>query len=111
MLFAWKVAKSRPLEPIVYAAKDHTLGIGAGQMRPGRLGWLGAEKARRPLTGSALASDAFFPLPGRTPTRPPRAASRRIIQPGDRSRTRVRSPAADEHDMTMVFTGYRHFKH
>ena len=70
----------------------------------------GALKATLPLQGCALASDAFFPFPDGLLV----AAShgvRAIIQPGGSVRDQEVIDAADEHDVAMIFTGIRHFKH
>ena len=69
-----------------------------------------AEKARSPLEGSAMASDAFFPFRDGLDE----AASkgiRAVIEPGGSVRDEEVIQAADEHDIAMVFTGIRHFKH
>jgi phosphoribosylaminoimidazolecarboxamide formyltransferase/IMP cyclohydrolase len=95
---------------IVYAAKDRTLGIGAGQMSRVDSARLGAEKARRSLSGSALASDAFFPFRDGLDEAAARGVTA-VIQPGGSIRDDETIAAADEHGMTMVFTGYRHFRH
>ena len=110
MLFAWKVAKHVRSNAIVYAAKDRTLGIGAGQMSRVDSARFGAEKARRSLAGSALASDAFFPFRDSLDEAAVRGVTA-VIQPGGSIRDDETIAAADEHGMTMVFTGYRHFRH
>lgn len=110
MRFAWKIAKHVRSNAIVYAAKDRTLGIGAGQMSRVDSARLGAEKARRSLAGSVLASDAFFPFRDGLDEAAARGVTA-IIQPGGSIRDDETIAAADEHDMAMVFTGYRHFRH
>jgi len=110
MRFAWTVAKHVRSNAIVYAANDRTLGIGAGQMSRVDSARLGAEKARRSLSGSALASDAFFPFRDGLDEAAARGVTA-IIQPGGSIRDEETIAAADEHGMTMVFTGYRHFRH
>jgi phosphoribosylaminoimidazolecarboxamide formyltransferase/IMP cyclohydrolase len=110
MRFAWKIAKHVRSNAIVYAAKDRTLGIGAGQMSRVDSARLGAEKARGSLSGSALASDAFFPFRDGLDEAAARGVTA-IIQPGGSIRDDETIAAADEHDMAMVFTGYRHFRH
>src|SRR5262249_22525032 len=62
LLFAWKVAKHVKSNAIVYAFRDRTVGIGAGQMSRVDSVRIGAMKATRSLAGSVLASDAFFPF-------------------------------------------------
>jgi phosphoribosylaminoimidazolecarboxamide formyltransferase/IMP cyclohydrolase len=86
------------------------LGIGAGQTsRVDAVKW-GALKATLPLEGCAMASDAFFPFPDGLLA----AASygvRAVIQPGGSVRDQEVIDAANEHDIAMIFTGIRHFKH
>ena len=110
LLFAWKVVKHVRSNAIVYAAKDRTLGIGAGQMSRVDSARIGAEKANRPLAGSVLASDAFFPFRDGLDEAAARGVTA-VIQPGGSVRDQERIAAADEHGIAMVFTGYRHFRH
>ena len=66
MLFGWRVVKHVKSNAIVYASKDRTLGIGAGQMSrvdASRIAIWKAKDAGLSLAGSAVASDAFFPFP------------------------------------------------
>ncbi|GAB4230310.1 MAG: bifunctional phosphoribosylaminoimidazolecarboxamide formyltransferase/IMP cyclohydrolase [Acidobacteriota bacterium] len=110
MLFAWVVCKHVKSNAIVYTRERRTLGIGAGQMSRVDSARLAAEKARFPLEGAVMASDAFFPFRDGIDE----AASRGIqavIQPGGSVRDAEVIQAADEHGMTMVFTGIRHFRH
>ena len=68
MLFGWRVVKHVKSNAIVYAGADRTLGIGAGQMSrvdASRIAVWKAAEANLSLKGSAVASDAFFPFPGR----------------------------------------------
>jgi len=110
LLFAWKVVKHVRSNAIVYAAKDRTLGIGAGQMSRVDSARIGAEKANRPLAGSVLASDAFFPFRDGLDEAAARGVTA-VIQPGGSVRDQETIAAADEHGIAMVFTGYRHFRH
>jgi phosphoribosylaminoimidazolecarboxamide formyltransferase/IMP cyclohydrolase len=110
LLFGWRVVKHVKSNAIVYCDAERTLGIGAGQMsRVDSVKW-GAQRAILPLAGCAMASDAFFPFPDGIVV----AAGygvRSVIQPGGSVRDAEVIEAADEHDMAMVFTGIRHFKH
>jgi phosphoribosylaminoimidazolecarboxamide formyltransferase/IMP cyclohydrolase len=113
MLFAWKVARMVKSNAIVYAAGGRTVGIGAGQMSrvdSARIGRWKAEDAGLPVTGSVLASDAFFPFRDGIDTAAG-AGVRAVIQPGGSMRDDEVIAAADEHDIAMVFTGVRHFRH
>ena len=108
--FAWAVAKHVKSNAIVYSRDTETVGIGAGQMNRVDSARLAVEKANKPVEGCVMASDAFFPFRDSIDTA---AASgiRAIIQPGGSIRDKEVIQAADEHDIAMVFTGIRHFKH
>jgi phosphoribosylaminoimidazolecarboxamide formyltransferase/IMP cyclohydrolase len=110
LLFAWTIVKHVKSNAIVYATDGQLVGVGAGQMSRVDSVKLGAQKARLPLAGTVLASDAFFPFRDGLDA----AAShgvRAVIQPGGSVRDEEVIAAADEHDIAMVFTGMRHFKH
>jgi phosphoribosylaminoimidazolecarboxamide formyltransferase/IMP cyclohydrolase len=108
--FAWIVAKHVKSNAIVYARDLKTLGIGAGQMSRVDSARLAVEKAREPLTGCVMASDAFFPFRDSVDAAA-KSGVVAIIQPGGSIRDDEVIGAADEHGMTMVFTGIRHFRH
>lgn len=108
--FAWIVAKHVKSNAIVYASKGEVLGIGAGQMSRVDSARLAAEKAKKPLTGAAMASDAFFPFRDSIDEAAKRGIAA-VIQPGGSIRDAEVIQAADEHNMAMVFTGIRHFNH
>jgi phosphoribosylaminoimidazolecarboxamide formyltransferase / IMP cyclohydrolase len=113
MLFGWKVVKHVKSNAIVYARKDRTLGIGAGQMSrvdSSRIAIWKANEAGLSLKGSAVASDAFFPFPDGL-IAAGQAGATAAIQPGGSVRDEEVIKAADEQNMTMVFTGIRHFRH
>lgn len=111
--FGWKVVKWVKSNAVVFVGTDRTLGIGAGQMSrvdSSRLAVMKAKAAGLDLQGSAVASDAFFPFRDGVDAAA-EAGARAIIQPGGSVRDEEVIAAADEHDMTMVFTGVRHFRH
>jgi phosphoribosylaminoimidazolecarboxamide formyltransferase/IMP cyclohydrolase len=108
--FAWRVAKHVRSNAIVYAAGGRTLGIGAGQMSRVDSARFGALKALSPLAGSVLASDAFFPFRDGIDAAAG-AGVAAVVQPGGSIRDAEVIAAADEHGMSMVFTGERHFRH
>ncbi len=113
MLFGWRVVKHVKSNAIVYSADDRTLGIGAGQMSrvdASRIAIWKAAEAGLSLKGSALASDAFFPFPDGLIAAAEAGASC-VIQPGGSVRDQEVIAAADEHNMAMIFTGIRHFRH
>lgn len=113
LLFAWRVVKWVKSNAIVFTTRDRTLGIGAGQMSRIDSVWIAAEKARKAghdLTGSVVASDAFFPFRDGIDSIA-RAGATAIIQPGGSIRDEEVIAAANEHNLTMIFTGVRHFRH
>ncbi len=110
MRFAWKAAKHVKSNAIVLATEDATVGIGAGQMSRVDSVKLARMKANLPTRGTALASDAFFPFRDGV-DEAAEAGVTAVIQPGGSVRDAEVIAAADEHGMTMVFTGIRHFRH
>jgi len=113
LLFAWQVAKFVKSNAIVYAAAGATVGIGAGQMsrvNSARVAAFKAQDAGLEVAGAALASDAFFPFADAV-LHAAEAGARAIIQPGGSLRDKEVIAAANAHDLAMVFTGTRHFRH
>ena len=110
MAFGWKVAKHVKSNAIVLVREDRTIGIGAGQMSRVDSTRLAAMKAQSSTKGTVLASDAMFPFRDGVDTGAEAGASA-IIQPGGSIRDSEVIAAADEHNMAMVFTGMRHFRH
>jgi phosphoribosylaminoimidazolecarboxamide formyltransferase/IMP cyclohydrolase len=113
MAFAWKICKHMKSNAIIYSSSNRTLGIGCGQTSRVDSARLAAMKAANydiSLKGSAVASDAFFPardgidvIAG--------AGATAVIQPGGSIKDADTIAACDEHDMAMIFTEMRHFKH
>jgi len=110
MRFAWKVAKHVKSNAIVYASGAEAVGIGAGQMSRVDSSKIAISKARRPLKGMAMASDAFFPFRDAVDAAADQGIAA-IIQPGGSIRDQEIIDAANGHKMAMVFTGIRHFRH
>ena len=113
MLFGWRVVKQVKSNAIVYTKADRTLGIGAGQMSrvdASRIAIWKAQEAGLSLKGSAVASDAFFPFRDGLIAAADAGATC-VIQPGGSIRDEEVIAAADERNMTMIFTGIRHFRH
>jgi phosphoribosylaminoimidazolecarboxamide formyltransferase/IMP cyclohydrolase len=113
LIFAWKVAKYVKSNAIVYARDRQTIGIGAGQMSrvySARIAGIKAADEKLEVRGSVMASDAFFPFRDGIDAAAV-AGIRAVIQPGGSMRDAEVIAAADEHDMAMVFTGMRHFRH
>jgi phosphoribosylaminoimidazolecarboxamide formyltransferase/IMP cyclohydrolase len=110
LLFAWKVVKHVKSNAIVYARQGQTVGIGAGQMSRVDSAQIGISKARMPIQGSVLASDAFFPFRDGVDVAA-KAGVRAVIQPGGSVKDQEVIECANQHGLAMVFTGVRHFKH
>ncbi len=118
--FAFRVAKHVKSNAIVYAKAGATVGIGAGQMSRVDSSRIAARKAQDAaqaagiagsLTeGSVVASDAFFPFADGLISAI-EAGATAVIQPGGSMRDDEVIAAADAHDIAMVFTGTRHFRH
>jgi phosphoribosylaminoimidazolecarboxamide formyltransferase/IMP cyclohydrolase len=110
LLFAWTVCKHTKSNAIVYVRDRQTVGVGAGQMSRVDSVKIGAMRAQLPIQGSVLASDAFFPFRDGL-DEAAKHGIRAVIEPGGSVRDEEVIAAADEHDLAMVFTGVRHFKH
>ena len=113
MLFAWKVAKFVKSNAIVFCKDGMTIGVGAGQMSRVYSTKIAAIKAGDEglsVEGSVMASDAFFPFRDGIDSAAEHGISA-IIQPGGSMRDDEVIAAANEHGLTMVFTGMRHFRH
>jgi phosphoribosylaminoimidazolecarboxamide formyltransferase/IMP cyclohydrolase len=111
--FAWRVCAAVKSNAIVLAHSGRTLGIGAGQMSrvdSARIAVTKAHDQKADLMGAALASDAFFPFRDGIDAAA-LAGIRAVIQPGGSVRDDEVVQAANEHDMTMIFTGRRLFRH
>ncbi len=120
MKFAFKVAKHVKSNAVIYVKDGQTAGIGAGQMSrvdSARIAALKAEDAAKangwatPLTkGSSVASEAFYPFADGL-LAAIAAGATAVIQPGGSMRDQEVIDAADAHNVAMVFTGMRHFRH
>jgi len=113
LLFAWKVAKFVKSNAIVYCKNGQTIGVGAGQMSrvySAKIAGIKAADEGLIVPGSAMASDAFFPFRDGIDSAA-EAGITAIIQPGGSMRDNEVIAAADEHNIAMVFTGMRHFRH
>src|SRR5690554_213964 len=113
LLFAWRVAQLVKSNAIVYARDDVTIGVGSGQLTrlySARIPGIKSVDAGLRVEGSVMASDAFFPFRDGLDAAA-EAGIRAVIQPGGSMRDAEVIAAADGHDIAMVFTGVRHFKH
>ncbi len=113
LLFSWKVVRHVKSNAIVYAKDGRTLGIGSGQTSRVDSSEIAVAKAKKEgldLEGSAIASDAFFPFSDGIEAAA-EAGVTAVIQPGGSIRDEEVIAKANEFNMTMIFTGKRHFKH
>jgi phosphoribosylaminoimidazolecarboxamide formyltransferase/IMP cyclohydrolase len=113
LVFAWRVCKHVASNAIVLSKGLATIGIGAGQMSRVDAVRVAVEKAAEfghDATGSALASDAFFPFPD-GPQIALDAGTTAIVQPGGSRRDEEVIAAVEAAGAAMVFTGRRHFRH
>ena len=111
--FAWRVAKNVKSNAIVYARDGQTIGVGAGQMSridSSEIAVSKGQKSGLSFVNSVIASDAFFPFADGLLEAASNGA-RAAIQPGGSIRDEEVIAAADEHEVAMVFTGNRHFRH
>jgi len=107
---AWRLVARVGSNAIVLVKDGQAVGIGAGQQNRRDAGAIAAEKAAGRARGGAYASDAFFPFPDGLDGAV-EAGATLVIQPGGSIRDDEVIAAADEHGLTMVLTGERHFKH
>ena len=113
LIFAMKVAKHGKSNAIILAKNKTTLGVGVGQMSrviSTKIAFLKAEEEGLNVKGCVLASDAFFPFRDNIDFAASKGASH-IIQPGGSVKDEEVIKAADENNLSMTFTGVRHFKH
>jgi len=110
LLFAWRAVKHVKSNAILLAKDKTLLGMGAGQ--PSRIvsARVAMEKAGDKTRGSVLASDAMFPFPDVVEAAAAGGVTA-IVQPGGSIRDEDSIKAADQHNIAMVFTGVRHFRH
>jgi phosphoribosylaminoimidazolecarboxamide formyltransferase/IMP cyclohydrolase len=111
--FAWAAVASVKSNAILLARNEMAIGIGAGQMSRVDSSFLAVHKAQQQghdTAGSVLASDAFFPFPDGV-EQAASAGVTAIIQPGGSVRDAEVIQAAERHDIAMVVTGKRQFRH
>ena len=113
LMFAWRAVGSVKSNAILLARDGATIGIGAGQMSRVDAAFLSVHKAKlagHETRGAVLGSDAFFPFRDGV-DQAAEAGITAIVQPGGSVRDADVIAAADEHDIAMVFTGQRQFRH
>ena len=108
--FAWRVCAHVKSNAVIFTGADRTRAIGAVQMSRVDAVQVAVMKAAGSLTGSVAASDAFFPFRDGLDAIAAAGATA-VVQPGGSVRDAEVIGAADEHGLTMVFTGRRHFRH
>ena len=110
LYFAWKIVKHVKSNAIVFAKNKNTVGIGAGQMSRIDSVKIAEFKSIPDAKGCVMSSDAFFPFRDGI-DEAVKAGITAVIQPGGSMRDQEVIDAANEHNIAMVFTGMRHFKH
>jgi phosphoribosylaminoimidazolecarboxamide formyltransferase/IMP cyclohydrolase len=108
--FAWKVVKWAKSNAIVFAIKGRTVGIGAGQTSRVGAVEIALRQSVSRSAGIVMASDAFFPFRDGVDTAA-KGGVTAVIQPGGSKRDQEVIDACNEHDIAMVFTHLRHFRH
>jgi phosphoribosylaminoimidazolecarboxamide formyltransferase/IMP cyclohydrolase len=108
--FAWRVCAHVKSNTVIFTGRDVTLAVGAGQMSRVDAVKTAVMKAGDRLAGSVAASDAFFPFRDGLDA-VAAAGATAVVQPGGSMRDAEVIAAADEHGLSMVFTGRRHFRH
>ena len=113
LLFAFKVTRYVKSNAVVFVKNKKTLGIGAGQMSRIDSTNIARDKAKKQkinLSGCVMASEAFFPFRDNVDLANKIGVSS-IIQPGGSIKDDEIISVANQHKMSMVFTGIRVFKH
>jgi phosphoribosylaminoimidazolecarboxamide formyltransferase/IMP cyclohydrolase len=110
MRFAWRVCAHVKSNTVLFARRDVTIAVGAGQMSRVDAVKAAVMKGGEQLRGSVAASDAFFPFRDGIDAVADAGATA-VVQPGGSVRDAEVIAAADERGLAMVFTGRRHFRH
>lgn len=113
LLFASKICKHTKSNTIILAVDGQLLASGVGQTSRVDALKQAIEKAAAfhfDINGAVMASDAFFPFPDCVEIAHHHGI-KAVIQPGGSIKDQDSIDFCDKHDMPMVFTGFRHFKH
>ncbi len=110
LIFSWYIVKNVKSNAIVFAKDRMLVGVGAGQMSRVDSVKIATMKAGDRAKNGVMASDAFFPFRDGI-DEAYKAGITAVIQPGGSIRDKEVIKAVDEHDMAMLFTGYRVFRH
>ena len=108
--FAWRVVRHTKSNAIVLVQGSKTVGIGGGQPTRAKSVQLACEIAGDRAKGAALASDAFFPFADGVEIAG-KAGVRAILQPGGSLRDPEVIAMAERYHISMLFTGWRVFRH
>jgi phosphoribosylaminoimidazolecarboxamide formyltransferase/IMP cyclohydrolase len=111
--FSWKLVKHVHSNAIIYTTDNQLIGVGTGQMSrvdAAELAVKKAEQSNHSTKNTVCASDAFFPFKDGIEALA-KAGITAVVQPGGSIRDEEVIEAANDHDLAMVFTGMRHFKH
>jgi phosphoribosylaminoimidazolecarboxamide formyltransferase / IMP cyclohydrolase len=108
--FAWKACQHVKSNAIVFAKGEATVGIGGGQPNRVNCVEIAAARAGQQARGAVMASDAFFPFPDSI-EEAARVGVTAIVHPGGSVRDAESIAAANAHQIAMLVTGVRHFRH
>ena len=109
-LFTWKVLRHAKSNGILIAKDKTTVGLGAGQVSRVDAVHMALRKGGKNVTGAVLASDAFFPFRDSIDAIK-HSGIKTVMQPGGSVRDQEVIDACNEHNIAMIFTGTRCFKH
>lgn len=108
--FVWKVVKWTKSNSVVFAISGRTVGIGAGQTSRVGAVEIAVRQAGHQQAGIVMASDAFFPFRDGIDVAA-KSGVTAVIEPGGSKRDEEVIAACNDHDIAMVFTNTRHFRH
>ncbi|MDO5650207.1 MAG: bifunctional phosphoribosylaminoimidazolecarboxamide formyltransferase/IMP cyclohydrolase, partial [Gallicola sp.] len=107
--FAWKCAKNVASNGVVLAKDKGTVGIGQGQVRRSWAVEEAIERAGEKKAGAVLASDAFFFED--TVEALKEAGIKAVVSPGGSVKDEEVIKLCNKYDISLLFTGIRHFRH
>jgi len=110
MEFAVRCVRHVKSNSVLFVKNTQTVAIGGGQTSRVDATWIATHKGKENIKDSIMASDAFFPFRDAVDVAA-KAGVKAIVQPGGSIRDKEVIKAADEHNIAMVFTGQRYFRH
>ena len=110
MDFAVRCVRHVKSNSVLFVKGTRTVAIGGGQTSRVDATWIAIHKGKGNIKGSLMARDAFFPFRDAVDVAA-QAGVKGIIQPGGSIRDSEVIKAADEHGISMVFSGQRYFRH